>query len=114
VRRLREGYAPRAGLHLVDADGQRPAGARAANLDRAGERVPGVDRRVARGKLVARVEVPARVWDGDTNRVAWIDREHRLEVARKVSVQVALLERELVDHCISLFTASTTRATDGM
>jgi hypothetical protein len=95
-------------------DGQRLAGARSADLDRPGERVARVDGRVARDELLARVEVPARLRNRDPHGIAGIDREHRLEVARKVSVQVVLLERELVDHCISLFTASTTRATEGM
>src|SRR5262249_61267399 len=112
--RLRPRRAPRHRAALVDLDDERLPCPRAADLDRPRQRVSRVDRGIARLELVTRVQVPARIRDCNPHRVPRIDRQHRLEIPREMSVQVALLERELVDHCISLCTASTTRATDGM
>jgi hypothetical protein len=43
-----------------------------------------------------RLEAPARVEGREGDRVAGVDLEHRLELAREVAVQVAPLERQLV------------------
>ena len=56
---VRERHAPVARRHLVDRDDERLAGARAAHLDRAGQRVAVVQLRVALDELGVRVPVPA-------------------------------------------------------
>ena len=90
-------HAP--GRDLVDPDGERLARARAAHLDRPGERVAVVELRRSRGSNgSSRLEPPARVRRREPDGVARVDRQHRLEVAREVPVQRAPLERQLVDH----------------
>ena len=67
--------------HLVDADGERLACARATHLDRADQRVALVERLVARLERSPGRNVPTGVETREGNRVAALDRQHRREVA---------------------------------
>ncbi len=112
-----EREAPGARPDLVDTNRERVARLRSAHLDRPGQRVTGVDSRVVLGEPLARFEEPAGVRRREADGVAGVDRQHRLELAREVTVQGPPLERQLVDHrqnASSLRAASTTRSTDGM
>ena len=78
---------------------------RPANRDRPDQRVTGVELRVARLETLAlravgarRLEPPSRVERRESDRVAGVDLEHRLELAREVPVQVAPLERQLMER----------------
>ena len=91
--------APGADPDLVDLDLERLAGARAAHLDRPDERMAGVELvpSGARGSKRSCVRrAPAGVEARERDRVARLDGEDRLEVAREVAVERAPLERDLV------------------
>jgi hypothetical protein len=103
-------------VDLVDADRERVAGARASDLDRPRERVARVELLVARLEALARCEIPAGVRNREAHRVAGLDGQHGLEVAREVAVERPPLERQLVDghYGRSVRTAAAMRSTDGM
>src|SRR5262249_28130914 len=82
----------------VDPDLEHLTGFRSPDLDRPDERVTVVELFVARLELDARLDVPAGVERRERDRVARVDRQHGLEVAREVSVERAPLERELVQR----------------
>ena len=91
--------------HRVDPDLEHLPGRRPTNRDRPDQRVTGVELRVARLEAVAlravgarRLEPPPGVERREGDRVAGVDLEHRLELAREVAVQVAPLERQLVQR----------------
>ena len=111
------GDAARTDPHLVDPDLERLARARTANCDRADERMTGVELALAfRVRLVLGV-APSGVETREGDRVARLDRQDRLELAREVPVERAALERDLVVRHYAASTrraASTTRSTDGM
>ena len=89
-------HAP--GVDVVDPDGERLARARAAHLDRPGERMPGVELGFARGRrLVAADAQPAFGTEIRTESPGSTV-EHRLELAREVPVQVRGVERQLVER----------------
>src|SRR5207248_3772473 len=90
-----EGDAPRAGNDLVDPDRECLALDGATHQYRPGQRVPFVQMRVAGLEQLARGEIPAGVRRRDMHRVAGIELEHGLEVAREVAVKGAPLERDL-------------------
>ena len=98
VGRLGERGTPRAGLDLIDPNRERLAGTRTANLDRSRERMPGVELWVTRGHSVVAAATPTRVRHRDPHGVARIDGENRLEVAGEAAVQVAGVERKLVQR----------------
>jgi hypothetical protein len=89
---------------LVDADHEGIAAAGAADADRADQCVARVEQVAVAGLEAAsrvdrpRLESPARVEGAERDRVAGVDLEHRLEVAREVTVERAALEGDLVDH----------------
>jgi len=89
--------APRPWFDRVDLHHQRLADARAADGDGAGQRVSGVDL-ACRLEVLARPDIPVVVRHGEANRVARLDLEHRLELGREVPVQVAPLERQLMQR----------------
>ena len=66
--------------------------------DRAGEACPSSSGRRRRLEPRPVVETPAGVRRREAHRVAGVDLEHRVEVAREVPVQRPALERQLVDH----------------
>jgi len=93
-----EGDAPVVGSHLLDADGERLPLARSSHLDRPGQGVARIEVRIRRRNALVRLDLPRMVRDGDPDRVAGVDRQNRLEVAREVAVQGPRLARKLVEH----------------
>ena len=91
--------------HRVDPDLEHLPRAAPTNRDRPDQRVTGVELRVARLETLAlravgarRLEPPSRIERRESDRVAGVDLEHRLELAREMPVQVAPLERELMER----------------
>jgi hypothetical protein len=89
--------------HGVDPDLEHVSGPGAANRNGPDQSVAGVELPVARLEVLAlgsvgtwRLETPARVEGREGDRVTGVDLEQRLELAREVAVQVAPLERQLV------------------
>jgi hypothetical protein len=107
---------PRTGNDPVDRHLEHPACYGAANLDRANERVSGVELRMTRLEHRSPPHVPAGGERREADRVPRVDREDRLEVAREVPVQRPPLEGDLVQHYAARTrrTASVTRSTEGM
>ena len=88
--------APGSGVDRLDLDDERLAGLRAANEDRAGERVALVQLGAPRGEALVAGDVPRVIGREELDGVAGVDLDRRLEVLREVPVQVSLLERKLV------------------
>ena len=80
--------------------------------------MPAVELGVALGSKNSRSDSERQpaLSDEKRDRVAGVDRQHRLEVAREVAVSVRRSSGSSWTHqkASSLRTASTTRATDGM
>jgi hypothetical protein len=84
-----EAGAVRAGDELADVDLQRHSGLRAPDRDRPRRGVAAVVRELAARPVRAgrvRLMAPARVERAEGHRVAGIDRQHGLELARVMSV----------------------------
>jgi hypothetical protein len=94
----REGGAPIGRPNLVDRHGEGLTGARTANLNRPGERVALVVSLIARLEALVKGELPAGIGRREANRVPWVDRQDRLEVAREAPMKDARLQRQLVEH----------------
>ena len=99
----RVGDAPGADAQLIDPDDERSTRVRPAHGDGPDQRMACVELAVARletisgpGHVVRRPDPPAGVWRRERDRVAGVDRQHRLEVSREVAVQRAALEWDLV------------------
>ena len=98
----REAGAPRARDHVADVDAQRHARARAADRDRAGERVAVASRSCSRRGRYGPPSYGSRPQPESSVRKTTVSPgsivQHGLEFAREVTVQRALVRVEGVDH----------------
>src|SRR5436305_1675070 len=93
MRRLRVRDAPRGRSDFVNTHDQRLADTSAPYRDRSHERVPDVERRISGDELVLRLDVPRGVRHREAHPVAWLDGQHRFEIARKIPVERFVAER---------------------
>jgi hypothetical protein len=87
--------APRS--YVVYLYDQRLPRSSASNLDRPDQRMTRVELGISRVEDDARLENPCGVQGAKHDAVPGLDRQHGLELARKVAVQRAPLSRDLVD-----------------